>query len=102
MKSSITLNSDERKTLLDYLRRHPQPEIRLRAHIILLLADGHTWELSRTVLFCSTRTIARWKERFEQGRRWYRGESSLKLLYTMIRTYRTYSSKFISAARSSF
>lgn len=68
MKTSITLSSDERKTLLDYLRRHPQPEIRLRAHIILLLADGHSWELSRTVLFCSTRTIARWKQRFQQGR----------------------------------
>ena len=68
MTSSITLTSDERNTLLDYLRRHPQPELRLRAHIILLLADGHPWELVRTVLFCSTRTIARWKDRFEQGR----------------------------------
>jgi putative transposase len=68
MISSITLTTDERNTLLDYLRRHSQPQFRLRAHIILLLADGHPWELIRAVLFCSTRTIARWKDRFEQGR----------------------------------
>ncbi len=28
-----------------------------------LLADGHPWSLIVTVLYCSTRTIARWKER---------------------------------------
>ncbi len=68
MDFSITLHADERKTLLDYYRRHPDPSVRLRTHIILLLADGHAWSLLTTVLFCSTATIARWKQRFEQDR----------------------------------
>lgn len=33
--------------------------MRLRAHIILLLAQGYSWALISAVLFCSTRTIAR-------------------------------------------
>ena len=65
---SITLRSDERQTLLDYLRRHPDPQLRLRAHIILLLADGHTWATMVAVLYCSSRTIDRWQQRFQQGR----------------------------------
>jgi transposase len=52
---------------LDYYRGHADPAVRLRAHIILLLADGHTWGLITTVLFCSSRTIARWQKRFQQG-----------------------------------
>ena len=64
----ITLTSDERTTLLDYLRHHPNPQLRLRAHLLLLLADGYTWTLIGAVLYCSSRTIARWKTRFEQGR----------------------------------
>jgi putative transposase len=65
---TIALRPDERKTLLDYLRTHPDPHLRLRAHIILLLADGYTWALITAVLFCSSRTIARWKGRFDEGR----------------------------------
>jgi transposase len=65
---TIALCPDERKTLLDYLRKHPDPHLRLRAHIILLLADGSTWALITAVLFCSSRTIARWKGRFDEGR----------------------------------
>lgn len=68
MKHSITLSSDERNTLLDYLRRAADPDLRLRAHIILLLADGHTWATLTTVLYCSSRTITRWKKRFQHGR----------------------------------
>lgn len=68
MSASITLSTDERKTLLEHLRRAPNPELRLRAHIILLLAEGYAWATIAAVLFCSTRTIARWKERFEEGR----------------------------------
>jgi putative transposase len=66
---SITLSDAERNTLLDYYRspRH-DPELRLRAHIVLLLADGHTWAAVAAVLYCSSRTIARWKGRFEHGR----------------------------------
>ena len=68
MSSSIALSPDERNTLLDYYRAHPDPALRLRAHIVLLLADGHTWALIAAVLFCSSRTIARWKRRFQDGR----------------------------------
>jgi hypothetical protein len=53
MLSSISLSSEERNTLLDYLRTHPNPALRLRAHIILLLADGQTWALIVAVLYCS-------------------------------------------------
>ena len=65
---SIALAPDERKALLDYLRHSPDPQLRLRAHIILLLADGCTWSLITTVLYCSSRTVARWQDRFGQGR----------------------------------
>jgi putative transposase len=68
MSPSIALRPDERNTLLDYYRAHPDPQIRLRAHLVLLLADGHTWALISAVLFCSSRTIARWKRRFRHGR----------------------------------
>jgi len=68
MSHSITLTADERATLLDYLRRSPDPALRCRAHIILLLAEGLSWSLITTVLFCSSRTVARWQDRFRQGR----------------------------------
>jgi putative transposase len=68
MAFSIQLALDERNTLLDCYRSDPDPQLRLRAHIVLLLAAGHTWAVITAVLFCSRRTIARWKTRFEQGR----------------------------------
>jgi putative transposase len=64
----ITLTTDERVTLLDYLRHAPDPHLRLRAHILLLLADGFTWAMIGSVLYCSSRTISRWKTRFDKGR----------------------------------
>jgi len=67
MTDSITLTAEQRNTLLDHLRRSPGPELRLRAHIVLLLADGYTWATIAAVLYCSTRTIARWKRRFAAG-----------------------------------
>jgi putative transposase len=66
--TNIYLTSDERKVLLDYLRHHPNPQLRLRAHVILLLADGYAWATIAAVLYCSSRTIARWKERFVADR----------------------------------
>jgi putative transposase len=68
MKDCITLTPPERTTLLDYLRRAPRPELRQRAHILLLLADGYPWATIAAVLYCSTRTIDRWRKRFRQGR----------------------------------
>jgi putative transposase len=67
MYSTISLSSDQRNALLDTYRSDLDPQIRLRAHIILLLAAGHTWATITTVLFCSSRTVARWKQRFTEG-----------------------------------
>jgi putative transposase len=64
---SITLRPQQRDTLLRYYRTSTNPQLRLRAHILLLLDDGRSWDDIATALYCSTRTIARWKERFEQG-----------------------------------
>src|SRR6266851_7603160 len=67
MDGSIVLGGSQRKRLLQLYRTEPDPQVRLRAHLILLLADGHAWALIATVLFCSTATIARWKARFQAG-----------------------------------
>src|SRR5215207_8335903 len=64
---SIALSAGQRKRLLALYRKEPDPLVRLRAHVVLLLADGHAWSLICAVLFCSTATVARWKGRFERG-----------------------------------
>jgi len=63
--SSITLSSADHKALLDRYRRSADPEVRLRAHILLLLDAGHPWATISAVLFCSVSTISRWKVRCE-------------------------------------
>ena len=68
MYSTIALSSQQRNALLDSYRSDPDPQLRLRAHIVLLLAAGYTWAVVTAVLFCSRRTIARWKGRFHAGR----------------------------------
>jgi putative transposase len=68
MNFSIQLTAEERNTLLDYYRADPDPQLRLHAHIILLLAQGLSWAAIAAVLFCSSRTIARWKKRFQHDR----------------------------------
>ena len=65
--ASIRLTVDDRNVLLDHYRRDPDPQVRLRAHILLLLADGYAWVTIAAVLFTSPDTIARWKGRFERG-----------------------------------
>ena len=67
MDGSIVLGRRERNRLLDLYRKDSSSCVRLRAHIILLLAEGHTWALICGVLFCSTATVARWRSRFEAG-----------------------------------
>ena len=68
MDGSIVLGRRQRNRLLDLYRKEGVgPAVRLRAHIILLLADARPWSLICAVLFCSTATVARWKRRFEQG-----------------------------------
>jgi putative transposase len=64
--ASIRLSEDDRNTLLDHYRTDPDPQVRLRAHILLLLAGGHPWALIASVLFTSPDTIARWRRRFAQ------------------------------------
>ncbi len=65
--TGIRLTDEERNDLLDHYRRDPDPQVRLRAHLLLLLADGHTWATIAAVLFTSPATIARWQRRFGQG-----------------------------------
>lgn len=64
MDGSVSLGRAERKQLLEWYRRSSDPAVRLRSHIVLLLADGHSWSLICAMLYCSTRTIARWRRRF--------------------------------------
>ena len=64
MSSILSLKSAQRGALLQIYRGHPDPQARLRAHILLLLDRGRSWDDIAGALFCSTRTIARWKERF--------------------------------------
>lgn len=69
MDGSIVLNASQRKRLLEIYRgkeAHPA-EVRLRAHILLLLARGQSWSLIATMLFCSTATIGRWRRQFLSG-----------------------------------
>ena len=65
--SSICLPPSAHKALLDLYRRSAEPEVRLRAHILLLLGADHPWATISAVLFCSSSTISRWKARFEKG-----------------------------------
>ena len=65
--ASIRLGDRERNVLLDPYRRDPDPQVRLRAHILLLLAGGYAWAGIAAVLFTSPDTSARWKRRFEAG-----------------------------------
>ncbi len=67
MLPSLSLSATERRTLLRYYRRHADPAMRLRSHIILMLADGHPWSLIGSALYCSARTINHWRQRFEIG-----------------------------------
>jgi transposase len=66
MDGSIQLRPTERKTLLAMVRRGTDPDRRLRAHIVLLLAEGVSWSLIVSVLFTSTATINRWRRRFRE------------------------------------
>jgi putative transposase len=63
---SITLTPDQRRTLLRYYRGPFPAQLRTRAHILLLLHDGRTWDDIARTLYCSTRTIARWQHRWRR------------------------------------
>jgi putative transposase len=65
MESHLRITARERQALLEQYRKGANARVRLRAHILLLLAQGYSWATIAGVLFCSTRTIARWKTRVE-------------------------------------
>src|SRR4051812_33639515 len=67
VRHSITLTPDQRCTLLRYYRGPFDPQLRLRAHVLLLLDDGRPWADIAATLYCSTRTIDRWQRRFRAG-----------------------------------
>ena len=60
----LSLNTKQRDELLTIYRKDPDPEQRFRAHIILLLGEGHPWDTIEAMLFCSSRTVDRWLKRF--------------------------------------
>ena len=64
MKRGLDLAPEQRARLLVLYRGCPDPEVRIRSHILLLLGDGHTWATVATLLFCSSRTIGRRAKRF--------------------------------------
>jgi transposase len=64
---SIGLTIADRHALLSLYRSDPDPQVRHRAHILLLLGDGHPWALIVAVLYTSPTTVARWKARFDRG-----------------------------------
>jgi putative transposase len=61
-----TLDARQRQALLDRYRKDRDPEVRFRAHVPLLLADGHTGATVATLLFRSSRTLDRWVQRCHQ------------------------------------
>jgi putative transposase len=65
--ASVRLTAADRNALLGRYRSDPDPQVRLRAHILLLLGDGHPWATIVAVLYTSPATIARWKRRFDRG-----------------------------------
>jgi len=64
--TSIHLTPVQRQELFVRYRRAADPDVRLRAHILLLLDAGHPWATVGAVLFCSQSTISRWKRRFDR------------------------------------
>ena len=63
---SVTLDARQRQALLDRYCKDPDSEVRFRAHLLLLLADGDTWATVAPILFWSSRTIDRWVKRYQQ------------------------------------
>jgi hypothetical protein len=72
MEGHLRITARERQALLEQYRHGATTRVRLRAHILLLLAEGYSWALIAGVLFCSTRTLARWKARVERPQGWAR------------------------------
>jgi len=52
--------------LLEGYRKSTDPNMRLRARILLLLANGYAWSRISAMLYTSTSTIRRWEDHFQQ------------------------------------
>jgi transposase len=64
MSAALSLTPEQRDELLTIYRTDPEPELRFRAHLLLLLDAGRPWADIQDALFCSSRTIDRWLKRF--------------------------------------
>ena len=93
----LSLTTKQRDELLQTYRKDPDPELRFRAHIILLPGQGHPWDTIEAMLFCSSRTVDRWRKRFqaegvdglaggERGRPFRFGLGWVALLVTRVTT----------------
>src|SRR3954453_6374584 len=67
MSASFSLSRRDRKALLALYRTAAGPQVRLPAHVLLLLDAGYSWALIAAVLFTSTSTINRWRARYREG-----------------------------------
>src|SRR5512135_1253251 len=65
MPKPFSLTATQHDELLSVYRKDPDPELRFRGHIILLLAEGYSWDTIEAMLFCSSRTVDRWLQRFQ-------------------------------------
>ena len=63
MDPHLRITPAQHQALVAQYRQGAAPRTRLRAHIILLRAQGYSWARIASALFCSTRTIARGKAR---------------------------------------
>ena len=58
MDGSLELSAADRKTLLAVYRSAGDARTARRAHVLLLLADGHTYREIMELLFCSAGFIS--------------------------------------------
>ena len=64
-KGRLRLTEDERKRLLKAYRSGEDVRVARRAHVLLLLAEGVTWEEIRRMLFASNDLIAQVRKTHE-------------------------------------
>lgn len=67
MEGSISLTKNQRKVLLQNYRAGRSARISRRCHVILLRADGWTWQQIQGVLLCSTDLISETLRKFIAG-----------------------------------
>jgi transposase len=68
MDGSIRMTAAERKTALSIYRGGGDARVARRAHVLLLLDDGHSYRQIMEFTFAGSETIARLKARFAEGR----------------------------------